>query len=181
MVWKLLIHHLSLIIRKSSGFTLVELMVVLSITAVLGTLGIAGFTTYNQIQVLQASTNDLVTTLNLAKSRALSQVKLGTDCEPATRRTLDSYEVAITIIPSSYSLKVNCHDGESKFSNEIINSKKSLPKGVIFDSVFTKPTTFTFPILVGGVSEDSVGKIKLSAYGRNKIIKINSLGGISVQ
>lgn len=167
-----LISHLS----SRKGFTLIELMVVLSITSVLGILGIAGFTTYNQVQTLQSSANDLVTTLNLARSRALSQVKLGENCSLASN-TLDSYEVAITIPTPSYSLKVNCHNGSS-FSNQIYS--KSLPDGVSFkNDPDTKPTTFTFPVLVGGVQ--NAGQITLSAYQRDKTIAINSLGGINIQ
>ena len=43
MIWKLLIYHLSFIIRKSRGFTLIELLVAISIIGVLSSFLLANF------------------------------------------------------------------------------------------------------------------------------------------
>ncbi len=165
---KLKIHHLSLIIRKSRGFTLIELMVVLSVTAVLGTLGIAGFVNYNQVQTLQVSANDLATTLNVARSRALSQVK-GSSC---SAKILEGYTVDISI-PKSYTLSSRCSGVTSNLDT------KTLPQNVSFKSPDTSPTSFFFPVLSGGVQTG--GNIVITGFGRDKIITVNSLGGVSIQ
>lgn len=162
------IHHSSLIIRKSAGFTLIELMVVLSVTAVLGTIGIAGFTTYNQIQILQAAASDVVSVLNLAKSRAQSQVKPSGLCVGGT---LTGYSVIIAE-NKKYTLHLRCSlTGDIKINEQ----DKILPQGLNFDS----NPSFFFPIQRGGVQ--TAGQIIISGYERSKTIMVNSLGGVNIQ
>lgn len=164
-----LIHNSLFTIRKSVGFTLIELMVAISITAVLGTLGIAGFTNFNRAQVFQAASNEVVTLLNLAKSRAQSQIKPPALC--SSSQTLEGYEVKITK-PKDYALYLRCSRGISKQVDEWV---RELPNDISVDA----SQTFFFPIQTGGV--ENPGYIKLSGYGRDKYIVINSLGGVSIQ
>ncbi len=152
---------------KQKGFTLIELMIVISVTAVLGTLGIAGFTSYNKIQTLQSAANDVTTILNLARSRALSQVKLGSTCKT---QTLEGYGTEI-FSNNSYSLKIYC----PRPTSEVLD-KKTLPQGITFKS---SPTTFFFPVLTGGV--ETQGQIVITNSITDKTIIINSLGGVTVQ
>lgn len=158
------ITNLSFIIRKSRGFTLIELMVVLSITAVLGTLGIVGFATYNQIQILQSSTSDVATVLNLAKSRAQSQIK-----PSGCIGDLSGYNVVITT-PRTYTLYARCSTDV-----KIDEQDKLLPTSLSFND----STSFFFPTLIGGVQ--NLGSIIISGYGRTKTIWVNSFGGVSIQ
>ena len=150
------------------GFTLIELMVVLSITAVLGTLGIAGFMTYNQTQVLQTSASEVVTMLNLAKSRAQSQIKPFALCPSGT---LDGYSVKI-VQDRSYALWLKCSGLDVKINEQ----DKNLPSGLRF----TSSIIFFFPVQTGGVQ--ALGEFAISSSdGKKKTIKVNSLGGVSVQ
>ena len=157
--------HLSF---PQKGFTLIELMVVLSVTAVLGTLGIAGFTTYNQIHVLQSATFDVMTVLNLAKSRSQSQVKISALC--ASSETLNGYKVEI-LAPRNYTLHLRCSGVDRQVSEET----KILPSDINFGA----NKSFFFPVQTGGVQ--TAGQIVISGYGRSKTIVINSLGGVSSQ
>jgi prepilin-type N-terminal cleavage/methylation domain-containing protein len=154
------------------GFTLIELMVVLSITAVLGTLGIAGFTTYNQIQVLQAATSDVVSVLNLAKSRSQSQIKPSALC--SSSGSLDGYKVEI-LTPKNYTLFLRCKELGSSVDRRVNEETKALPT----DLNFASSVSFFFPVQIGGVQ--TAGQIVISGYGRSKTITVNSLGGVSVQ
>lgn len=152
------------------GFTLIELMVVLSVTAVLGTLGIAGFINYNQTQVLQTSSNEVAAMLNLAKSRSQSQIKPLSLCPSANN--LNGYTVVINA-PSSYWLELNCSNGNHPKINE---QNKKLPTNLSFGA----STSFFFPIQTGGVQVP--GQIVISDNGgKTKTITVNSLGGVSVQ
>lgn len=168
------------------GFTLIEIMVVISVTAVLGTMGIAGFSNYNQAQVLQTSTNEVVTMLNLAKSRAQSQVKLSTACIG----TLQGYQVEIAD-NTTYKLRVVSSDCPlSPLTSSSILGTKALPKGVSFDVGIIGKTIF-FPVQTGGAKSSgsiictpttTACVITLSAgSGREKFIVINSLGDVSVK
>lgn len=153
---------------RQKGFTLIELMVVLSVMAILGTLGIAGFTTYNQVQILQSATSDVVSVLNLAKSRAQSQIKPSSLCPAGT---LTGYSVIIAG-NKKYTLHLRCSStGDIKISEQ----DKILPQGLSFDS----NPSFFFPIQTGGVQ--AAGQIVILGFGRSKTIIVNSLGGVSSQ
>ena len=154
------------------GFTLIELMVVLSVTAVLGTLGIAGFTTYNQIQILQTSTSDVVSVLNLAKSRSQSQVKPSALC--SSSGSLDGYKVEI-LAPKNYTLYLRCNESGSPTDRQVDEKAKILPQDLNFGS----NVSFFFPVRKGGVQTS--GQVVISGFGRSKTIVVNSLGGVSVQ
>ncbi len=174
MVWKLIIHHLSFIIRKSRGFTLIELMVVLSITAVLGTLGIAGFVSYNKSQVLQSSTSEVVTMLNLAKSRAQSQIKPSSLCSGGN---LTGYKVTIST-PRSYTMFLVCSVGPD---SRIDQQDKLLPTNLSF----SPNISFFFPVQTGGAqaAPDPLSPtfVISDSGNKTKTITVNSLGGVSVQ
>ena len=158
--------------KFSRGFTLIELMVVLSITAVLGTLGIAGFTTYNQIQILQSATSDVVSVLNLAKSRAQSQIKPSSLC--SSSGSLEGYKVEI-LTPKAYTLYLRCNESGSPVDKLVEEKTKVLPSDLNFGS----NVSFFFPVQTGGVQTS--GQIVISGYGRSKTITVNSLGGVSIQ
>ena len=156
---------------SQKGFTLIELIVTLSVISVLGILGIAGFVRYNQVQVLQAAASDITTTLNLAKTRSLSQVKLGSSCTSA--QTLEGYQVDLSIQAKTYTLSIRC----SGFLSQI--SSKTIPATISFRTPDTTSTSFFFPILTGGVV--GAGNIVITDGKQDKIITIDSLGGISIK
>lgn len=154
--------------KLQKGFTLIELVIALGIAGILGTVAIAGFSSYNQIQFLQTATNDLASTLILARSRALSQIKIGINCKSADS-PLESYEVKITN-SNSYTLIVHCGFDDS--FNPVI-----LPQNITFD---TPPASYVFQVLKGGATTG--GQIVLTdANNHKKTINITKVGGISVQ
>jgi len=134
--------------------------------AALGALGITGFANYNQSQILQNSSNEVTTMLNLAKSRAQSQVKMGTSCS-ASSQILEGYQVDISIINRTYTLSSRCSGITSNLQT------KTLPQNVSFKSPDTFPTSFFFPVQKGGV--DTPGQIVISSGGKTKTIVANVL------
>ena len=159
---------------KTEGFTFIELMVAISVMDVLGALTTAGFSNYNQVQVLQTSGNDITTMLNEAKSRAQSQVKLGTICS-VPGKTLTDYRVDISQTNKNYSLSVDCQDSGLNNFSDLLETKK-LPQNVNF----TSSPSFSFPVISGGVQAPG-SIIIISDSGKQKTITVSDLGGISEQ
>jgi len=152
---------------KQKGFTLIELMIVISITALLGVLAMAGYSNYNKSQVLQTSVNDVVSMLNLAKSRAQSQIK-----PPQCTDVLNGYRVKISEASSEYALYVSCGANDD---HKIVEEDKSLPLGLSFSN----DSSFFFPVQTGRVQASNSWQIVISGSGITKIITINTLGVIN--
>ncbi len=78
--------------NKQQGFTLIELMVALALVAILVTIGIPGFNNIIRDNRLVTGTNDLVTSMSLARSEAIRRgvpvtvcaSNTGTDCTVST-------------------------------------------------------------------------------------------------
>lgn len=60
---------------QDRGFTLIEIMIVFSVTALLAGMGFAGFVSYSRKQALDQATFDLKTGIDQAKQMAVSRVK----------------------------------------------------------------------------------------------------------
>lgn len=170
-------------LRSQNGFTMLELIVVFTVIAILSTIGIASFVNYSRAQSLQTGAQDLFTTLNLAKSRTLSQVKPDL-C--STTETLDGYKVTIDYSGNSneYKLYVIC----STLPHEIKSS--ILPTNISFDGSGTPIASVLFRVITGGVdlkdASDApiagIGTIKINGYSsQSKTIQIDTGGNVSVQ
>lgn len=154
---------------ENKGFTLIELIVVFGTIAFISTIGIASYVNYSQSQSIQAATQDLVTTIQLAKSRANSQVK-----PPLSycQGQLDGYSVVISILNNQYSLDVVCG------GNVYPLSTTKLPNNIRFDQATTSVTKLFFAIITGAVEGN--GTIAITGYSKTKCITIDSVGIIKL-
>lgn len=150
----------------SAGFTLLELIITISLLAILLVGGVASFISYNQTQSLNTAVLDVVTMLNKAKSRAQSQVK-PSDC---ANQSLNGYQVTISIPERTYVFQAVC-----SVSNVLIESKV-LPVNISFGT--TK--TFLFQVITGSIAADGVGTVTIDGYGQTKTINVDELGNISI-
>src|SRR3990167_1262351 len=92
-------------IKNKKGFTLIELLVAFVVIAVLSTIGIASFVSYSRSQALTQATNDLATTLTVARSRAQAQVKPSTGvCQNSP---LLRYDVRLCGIGTNFCVNTN--------------------------------------------------------------------------
>jgi len=148
------------------GFSLIELIVITAAIGILSAIGTVGLFDYTRTAKLNAAANELITTLNVAKSNALSQVKNPTLCTDTD--VLNGYKVTINN-STAYDLFVRCGAVDHKAINT-----KSLPANIIFSS-FT-PASFFFPVLTGGVVGS--GTVHLSGYGKTKTVNVDSAGNI---
>lgn len=80
----------SLGIRKSHGFTIIEMLVTLTIFAVLGSLAVPAMGNFAKDARLRSSTFDLVSTLNFARSEAVKRNRRVTLCRSNDGATCDT-------------------------------------------------------------------------------------------
>ena len=156
-------------LSSGAGFTLVELIVVISVAAVISVIGIAAFVSFNQSQSLNAAAGDIANMFSLAKSRAASGVK-PTPCES---QTLNGYQISINIAAKTYELNAIC----PPITWFIL--KNTLPDPITFSSEYPPdPTEYFFPVLIGGISASGARTIVLSGFNKTKTITVDSLGNV---
>lgn len=157
---------------KTNGFTVIEILVVISVMGILTVLGITSFSRYNDAQIVLSAAHDVESVLNQAKSRALSQVK---ETPPCNNSALIKYEVQMVLVPppaNKYRLRIHCALGDTDIYERI------LPRDITFKSGTTP--SFSFPILTGGVA--AAGQVVIGpAVGPTKRIVVDSFGGIKIQ
>lgn len=163
--------------KNSAGFTLLEILIAFAIIAVLSLIGIASFINFNRSQILNTATAEFVGTLNLAKSRTLSQVK------PCTGN-LKGYKVGIC--PGGcggsstyrYAVYVVCEGGPIP---ETLILGKNLPSSSFSISSLGGSSSFLFEVLTGHVTftAGSPETVTITGFnGNSKQIIIYSDGRI---
>ena len=126
--------------ERNNGFTLIEIIIVLAIIGILSGAGIAASLQFNRSQLLKNVAHDFANTLEVAKSRAASQVK-----PPECIGTLQAYRVYVTTSATQYKLRAMCSTTPLEYPY------KKLPAGV----TMTRPIdTVIFPILSSSVGLD---------------------------
>ena len=155
---------------ENKGFTMIELIIAMSIISILSVIGIAAFAGRGKIAELDSAAGSVASYLQLARSRAISQVKPqdALICSDVLR----GYKVILNQSNDSYELDVICGGTAGKIAEEV------LPTNLSFDSDTTS-TSFFFPILTHGV--EGAGVISISGYGRKKTITVDSVGGINIK
>lgn len=151
---------------SSSGFTLIELLLVFSIIGILSGVGVYTFGNYNKSQVFQQGYDNFVQTLNVAKSKAMSQVD---SCRAG--ESLNGYSVVIQS-SNSYSLNVVCS------GTLTLVSDYTLPTGMTF-SVNSNSATILFPVVNGAaIINGTTGSITITLQGltKTKAVTVNSSG-----
>lgn len=129
-------------ISSQRGFTLIELMVVITVAGILLVGGVAGYGKFNSRQLVINSGKEMLVNLRQAQSKALSNVKTVSGC---TSSTLTGYRVAGS--GSSYTVSeiytTNCAGGGS-----YVVKTMALPNGVTIRNAFS----ITFRGLSGGAT-----------------------------
>lgn len=76
--------RLIFVMKSFAGFTLLELMITLTVASILLMVGVPSFQEFGRRHTLTAATNDLVADLHLARSEALKRRAVVTLCKSAT-------------------------------------------------------------------------------------------------
>lgn len=172
----------------SQGFTFIELIVVFTVTTIIGTIGIASLSSYNHSQQIATTALDLKTLIQHARSLAISQIKPSacpTDLSnPSNNSSLLGYEVDFCAgNKNNQGNPLTTPTGCQKTGDYEINAKCS--NGVGYVSIESKQystqlqittdaASYFFPVLTAGVS--SSGTIKVSGFGVTRSITISNVG-----
>jgi len=141
--------------KNKQGFTLIEIIVSLSIMAILGTFGLARYNTFNQQQKLKNEAKKFVVVLELAKKKAVAS-DLYQDCN-----NFNGYRVTLTA--NNYSLNFVC------------NSTNQLIQNYTFDTNITTTVgtgNFFFPPMGAGMNL-TINSIRLRNSKINQCINIS--------
>lgn len=159
------------------GFTLIELLLVLTVSVFIAIMSLSGFSRFTNDRTLDNGTLDVITFLQIARSRAQSQVKPGTivACQTAPlvgyEVTLCNFPGAFCSTPGGYELRIVCGAASS-----VIAAKK-LPLGVNFLS--TTLGKYQFRSING--SSDAGSIVLRATSGKTKQIDITAMGNINIR
>lgn len=171
----------------SNGFTFIELIVVITVTAILGTMGFASLASYNQSQQVVTTALDIKTMFQQARSQALSQIKPAscpTDLSnPNNNSVLEGYEVdfcagsvlgrpAACKANNDYEVNALCGNGV----NYVLIASKQYSSKLTITSTYR---SYFFPVISAGVSNP--GTVTVSGYGKSQQVTISNLGVIGLQ
>jgi prepilin-type N-terminal cleavage/methylation domain-containing protein len=156
----------SKILNLSRGFTLIELVVAVSISLFITGLIIANYSSYNSIQTLKQTALTMKNDFRFLQSKAANGEKPAGACP-----TLTGW--AMTFSADSYAYQANCDD-------ELIEPAVvvQLPAGVIFSPI-PSPATVTFNVLTRGTSLITPLSIVLTGSGKQYTIVVSPSGDIS--
>jgi type II secretory pathway pseudopilin PulG len=148
------------------GFTVIELVVSISISLLVAGGIIANYNTYNTNQLLKQTALTLKNNLRLLESKAAAGEKPTTVCT-----TLEGW--MITFSTNSYTYKAKCNI-EAVTDETII----SLPTGVSFETL-PLPNPIIFNVLARGTNLDSTISITLSGFGKQYSLQLSPGGDMS--
>jgi type IV fimbrial biogenesis protein FimT len=151
---------------KQGGYTLIEILVVLSITTLMLTIGIPGYRAFSQRQDLAGTSRQIVSDLRQAQQYALSgQKPSGITCT-----VLDGYTFSRSTA-SQYQIIANCSNGDS------VIKTVNLDANVTFTASLTNTK---FKVLGQGttLSADNTLTLTNSASGNTATVIITTSGTI---
>lgn len=151
--------------KTALGYTLIELLIVITLIALLFTLGMAQYNQFNRRQILVKARDELVSNLRLAQSKSLA----GEKPDACGDETLAGHKLKF-IDNQKYKIVAVCGD-------EIdIKTGLSLPGEITKQSgpneIFFKSLSQGTDIIIGQ------GEIVLTGFNETKIITVTSVGEI---
>lgn len=155
--------------RLSRGFTLIELLVVIAAVMLLATVGIAGYSKFNDRQTLAAAARGFISLLREAQQDAASDVK-----PPSINAACPQLQGFTIYIPNSdptiYSLNYWCGGQTYVWKQQV-----SLPTGVKFN--INGDQWLTFYGQTGGASTATTFVLKFISY--SYAVSVDTSGNIT--
>jgi prepilin-type N-terminal cleavage/methylation domain-containing protein len=133
------------------GFSLIELLVVVSIMVTLLGIGVASYTSFNQTTIIEGAIKELRANLRLAQAFAINGERIPQADTTACAVSLDTFNgyyvtFNTSTVPHSYTMGQYCSDG-----NTVRNppGAKSLPTNFTFSALTASPLTILFKSVKG--------------------------------
>lgn len=149
------------------GFTLIEIMVALTILAIVGGSGMAGFRKAAQRQVVDSAQSQISAALGQAQANASAGVK---DAAVCGTTALAGWQVTFTA--SSYKIEGLC--GTTVFSSKTVSLSP-----VVTVSILPSPNPIVFKPLRSGTNIPLTTTLSLSGEGLVKNVAVTNLGQIN--
>lgn len=168
-----------LLSNTSSGFTLIEILVVFSIVTIISGVGFASFVTYSRSQQLNQTVNNVKLLISQGRFNALSVVKSNTDFQgnayKCNSNALTGYVIAKNV-------------GQIELSQECVGQLPGIikviiiPKGISYGttSVNTICTQVRFSSLSATTSGVPCDIVFLGYNNEKKTITIDNAGNASI-
>jgi prepilin-type N-terminal cleavage/methylation domain-containing protein len=152
--------------KRTAGFTLIELMIVVTVMAILTGVGIAAYNRFNRKQKMLAAANQFAVDLRLAQKNADSSELPPTGC-------VDDYITAYSlryVDAIQYAIWAECTGGEALIGT------RNLPEGIFQDDF----GEIEFLTDSGGATLKTV-TFSITGDDRNARVVVSSAGSVSVE
>lgn len=123
-------------IKVSRGYTLIEILIALSITALIFGLGYVGYRDFSRRQLVNSAAQTLVGDLRLAQEQSIAGKK------PTGCVVLDGYKVFVDVAAKEYTISANCSD------QDYLVKTVSISPQIVLTAPTTNPIIFR-PIGLG--------------------------------
>jgi prepilin-type N-terminal cleavage/methylation domain-containing protein len=163
---------------NASAYTLIEILVGLTIVGLLFGVGYANFRSFSQRQVVVSAAKILQGDLRLTQELALSGQKPNDAKCNSPVNTLNGYNFTI-LSPSTYEIRASCSGG----APGVVYKTVTLSSGVIFVSPFASPNPILFKVLGNGTNIPEGGNvvIKMTQTGTTNQTNITVSSGGQIQ
>jgi prepilin-type N-terminal cleavage/methylation domain-containing protein len=170
--------------QKFSGFTLIEMLVVITLTGILFGIGLTSYNTFNRNQILQQAAEQLRSDLRLAQNKALAGQKLDGYCIQ-NNETLKGYRLLFDSA-TEYSIRAICSNGDvpsSAIKTVNLDSKDiSITSTIDYGALDTGKKVDFFVLARGvGLGDSDGATITLTANDQSKFIDLTAEGVIQIR
>ncbi len=163
--------------KWGKGYTLIEILVGLTIVGLLFGVGYANFRAFSQRQIVKDAAKNIQGDLRLTQGMALAGQKPDDPLCNSPLNTLIGYNFTI-LSPSTYEIRATCSGGSASSANKTI----TLSPGASFSSPFPSPNPILFKVLGNGtnISDGQTVTIKIVQDGtlNESTVSVSSGGQI---
>ena len=160
------------ILNSVDGFTLIEILVTISLGLIVTVSGMAYYSNFNRRQMVEQSAKKIVSDLRLAQNLALTQEK--PDQESCACDFLNGYSVNFNFPEKSYQIAVDCNPA----CEESVIFKEAVLENVTLSGL----QSVKFLVLTQGVQTSGGDTLTISSdnFSYSKEVVIGGAGNIKI-